>query len=52
MQLFTGHDIIISRSIGETQKNETLGSLASLHKKKQPNEKAGGIPQIFPLSPP
>lgn len=34
MQLFTGHDIIISRSIREAQKNETLGSLASLRKKE------------------
>lgn len=47
MQLFTGHDIIISRSIREAQKNETLGSLTSLHQKK---EIAGGIPQIYPLS--
>lgn len=49
MQLFTGHDIIISRSIREAQKNETLGSLTSLRKKKK-NEIAGGIPQIYPLS--
>lgn len=34
MQLFTGHDIIISRSIREAQKNGTLGSLASYKKKK------------------
>lgn len=54
MQLFTGHDIIISRSIREAQKNETSGSLASLHKKnrKKRKEIAGGIPQIFPLCPP
>lgn len=33
MQLFTGHDIIISCSISKAQKNETLGS-STLHKKK------------------
>lgn len=44
MQLFTGHDIIISRSIREAQKNETLGSLPFLRKKKK--EIAGGIPRI------
>lgn len=33
MQLFSGHDIIISYSISKAQKNETLGS-STLHKKK------------------
>lgn len=40
MQLFTGHDIIISHSIRKAQKNETVGSLTSLcKKKKRKNEK-------------
>lgn len=45
MQLFTGHDIIISCSIREARKNETSGSLTSMEEK---NEKgiAGGIPGV------
>lgn len=39
MQLFTGHDIIISRSIREAQKNETLGNLTSLLCKKKKKKK-------------
>lgn len=35
MQLFTGHDIIISCSIRGAQKNETSGSLTFLHKWKK-----------------
>lgn len=49
MQLFTGHDIIISRSIREAQKNKTFGSLTSLRRTKK-EEIAGGVPHIYPLS--